>query len=160
MWCGGNRNRRQAIVHHIKAADFYRANTCFDDESDRCLLKVRKEVVYWLSGVIIVRQWASVRIKLYVTKVRELTISSQTRDGDVDYIDTPRVQHCTSLNMWEHHFHWYWLPAIQGKRDNLDAQGFQSLKVLLLPPPYFSLRPQTRLPSVKATSKQLLFSSR
>ncbi|CAN0394108.1 unnamed protein product [Pylaiella littoralis] len=34
-----NRNYRQAIVHHIKAADFYRANTCFDEAADRCLLK-------------------------------------------------------------------------------------------------------------------------
>lgn len=33
------RNYRQAIVHHIKAADFYRANTCFDEAADRCLLK-------------------------------------------------------------------------------------------------------------------------
>lgn len=36
------RNRRLAIVHHIKAADFYRANTCFDEATDRCLLKVRQ----------------------------------------------------------------------------------------------------------------------
>ncbi|CAM9176613.1 unnamed protein product, partial [Ectocarpus fasciculatus] len=34
-----DRNRRLAIVHHIKAADFYRANTCFEEATDRCLLK-------------------------------------------------------------------------------------------------------------------------
>ncbi|CAN0150588.1 unnamed protein product [Scytosiphon promiscuus] len=34
-----DRNRRMAIVHYIKAADFYRANTCFDEATDHCLLK-------------------------------------------------------------------------------------------------------------------------
>eukprot|EP00903_Cladosiphon_okamuranus_P017757 g16345.t1 len=34
-----DRNRRLAIVHYIKAAYFYRANTCCDEATDRCLLK-------------------------------------------------------------------------------------------------------------------------
>ncbi|CAM9280978.1 unnamed protein product, partial [Hapterophycus canaliculatus] len=34
-----DRNRRLAIVHFLKAADFYRASTCFDEATDRCLLK-------------------------------------------------------------------------------------------------------------------------
>lgn len=58
------RNRRLAIVHHIKAADFYRANTCFDEATDRCLLKA-SELLYNVDWLHLIRiAWSVFRLSV------------------------------------------------------------------------------------------------